>query len=157
MGINPKLSEGDTVPPFELESDTEGAVSAEGLRGERYILYFYPKDDTPGCTTEACDFRDNLTQLGELGFRVLGVSPDTVESHRTFREKYDLNFPLLADPDHEAAEAFGVWREKTNYGKTYTGIARSTFVVEEDGTIAQIHDNVRAKGHVDRLLRDMPD
>jgi peroxiredoxin Q/BCP len=157
MGTNPKLSEGDAVPAFELESDTEGTVSANDLKGDKYILYFYPKDDTPGCTTEACDFRDNLARLGDLGFKVFGVSPDTVESHEKFREKYELNFPLLADPDNEAAEAFGVWREKTNYGRKYTGIVRSTFVVDEEGKIAQIHDNVRAKGHVERLLRDMPD
>jgi peroxiredoxin Q/BCP len=155
MGTNPKLSEGDAVPSFELQSDTEGTISAESLQGDKYVLYFYPKDDTPGCTTEACDFRDNLARLGGLGYKVFGVSPDTVESHEKFRGKYDLTFPLLADPEHEAAEAFGVWREKTNYGRKYTGIVRSTFVVDEEGKIAQIHDNVRAKGHVDRLLRDL--
>ncbi len=152
---NPKLSAGDDVPAFELQSDTEGTVSSESLRGTKYVLYFYPKDDTPGCTTEACDFRDNMGRLESAGYRVFGVSPDSVKSHEKFRSKYDLTFPLLADPDHEAAEAFGVWREKQNYGKTYTGLVRSTFVVDEDGKLAHVFDNVRAKGHVERVLRDI--
>ena len=155
MGENPKLSVGDDVPAFELDSDSDGKVSADDLKGSKYVLYFYPKDDTPGCTTEACDFRDNMARLEGEGYRVFGVSPDSVESHEKFRGKYDLNFPLLADPDHDVAEAFGVWREKKNYGKTYTGIVRSTFLVDEDGKLEKIYDNVRAKGHVERILREL--
>lgn len=155
MGANPKLSEGDAAPAFELESDNEGTISAESLKGSKYVLYFYPKDDTPGCTTQACDFRDNIARLTGHGYKVYGVSPDSVKSHEKFRGKYDLNFPLLADPEHEAAEAFGVWREKKNYGRTYTGIVRSTFFVDEQGNLEKIYDNVRAKGHVERLIREL--
>ena len=152
---NPKLEVGAKVPRFELEASDGAKVSSDDLLGRKYVLYFYPKDDTPGCTSEACDFRDNVARLGELGYEVYGVSPDSVKSHDKFRDKYELNFPLLADPDHAAAEAFGVWREKKNYGKTYTGLVRSTFLVGEDGTLEQIYDNVRAKGHVERVLRDL--
>lgn len=152
---NPKLSVGDEAPDFELESDTDGTVSLSDYRGERVILYFYPRDMTPGCTTEACDFRDHLETLQEYGWQVLGCSPDTVESHEEFRDKYDLNFPLLADPDHGVAEAYGVWREKQNFGKTYEGVVRSTFLIDEDGEIVEIMDNVRATGHVERLVRDL--
>lgn len=152
---NPKLEVGSKVPEFSLQSDGGETVSADSLKGSKYVLYFYPKDDTPGCTKEACDFRDNLAQLEGVGYRVYGVSPDSVSSHEKFRGKYDLNFPLLADPDHEAAEAFGVWREKQNYGKTYTGIVRSTFVVDEKGVISHLYDNVKATGHVERVLRDV--
>ena len=155
MGVNPKLSVGDSVPAFELESNTEGTVSADSLKGSKYVLYFYPKDDTPGCTKQACDFRDNIGQLSEYGYDVYGVSPDSLKSHEKFRGKYDLNFPLLADPDHEVAETFGVWREKKNYGKTYTGLVRSTFFVDEDGKLEKIYDNVRATGHVERLIREL--
>jgi thioredoxin-dependent peroxiredoxin len=155
MGTNPKLSVGDAAPSFELESDNAGTVRLEDLKGDKVILYFYPKDMTPGCTKQACDFRDNLSQFDDKGYKVYGVSPDPVERHAKFREKHDLNFPLLADPDHTVAETYGVWREKKNYGKTYTGIVRSTFFIDEEGTITEIQDNVRATGHVDRLLRDL--
>lgn len=146
---------GESAPDFTGTTGRGDTVRLSDHRGRWVLLYFYPKDDTPGCTSEACDFRDNVARLGELGYEVYGVSPDSVKSHDKFRDKYDLNFPLLADPDHAAAEAFGVWREKKNYGKTYTGIVRSTFLVGEDGTLEQIYDNVRAKGHVDRVLRDL--
>ena len=152
---NPKLSAGDPVPAFQADADNGEQVSNESLRGSKYVLYFYPKDDTPGCTKEACDFRDNMWRLESAGFKVLGVSPDSLKSHEKFRAKYELNFPLLADPDHELAKAFGVWREKTNYGKTYIGLVRSTFVVDEAGELVHVFDNVRAKGHVDRVLRDL--
>lgn len=154
MGTNPILNVGDQAPDFTLDSDDAGEVSLSDLRGQKVILYFYPKDMTPGCTTQACDFRDNMETFEENGFKVLGVSPDPVERHEKFRGKHDLNFTLLADPENEAAEAYGVWREKKNYGKTYTGIVRSTFFIDEEGKIAEIQDNVRAKGHVERLLRD---
>ena len=151
MGVNPNLSPGDAAPDFSLESE-EGTVSLSELRGQKVILYFYPKDMTPGCTTQACDFRDHKPALDDAGYTVLGVSPDPVTRHAKFREKHDLNFPLLADTDHAVSEAYGVWREKKNYGKTYMGIVRSTFIINEDGTLADVQDNVRAKGHVERLV-----
>jgi peroxiredoxin Q/BCP len=157
MGENPKLDVGDPAPDFELDSDDAGTVRLSDLEGEKVVLYFYPQDDTPGCTTEACDFRDNLDQFQDNGWRVLGVSPDSVESHADFRSKHDLNFTLLADPDHEVAQRYGVWREKTTFGNTYEGIVRSTFLIDEDGTLADIQDNVQAKGHVERVLRDLPE
>ena len=151
MGENPKLSVGDQAPDFTLPSE-DGDVTLSELRGQKVILYFYPKDMTPGCTTQACDFRDAKTSLEGAGYTVLGVSPDPVARHAKFREKHDLNFGLLADEDHAVAEAYGVWREKKNYGKTYMGIVRSTFVIDEEGALSEIQDNVRAKGHVERLV-----
>ncbi len=156
MGENPKWNVGDTMPTFEAESDDAGTVNSSDLEGQKYVLYFYPKDMTPGCTTQACDFRDHLSTFRDQGYEVYGVSPDSVARHEKFRAKEDLNFTLLSDPEHELAEKMGVWREKKNYGRTYMGIVRSTFLVGEDGKIEAIHDNVRAKGHVERLLREMP-
>jgi thioredoxin-dependent peroxiredoxin len=155
MGTNPKLAVGDRAPAFELESDSEGTVRLADLTGQKVVLYFYPKDMTPGCTRQACDFRDHRDAFSGEGYRVFGVSPDPLTSHEKFRSEHDLNFPLLADPDHEVAEAYGVWREKTNYGRTYEGIVRSTFLIDEEGTIEAIYDNVRATGHVERLVRDL--
>lgn len=155
MAGNPILSEGDKAPDFTLDTDNAGKISLKDLRGSKVILYFYPKDMTPGCTNQACDFRDNYQRLQSQGWTVLGVSPDPVERHAKFREKHDLNFPLLADPDNAVAKAYGVWREKQNYGRTYEGIVRSTFLIDEEGTITTIQDNVRAKGHVDRLMKQL--
>ena len=155
MGTNPILTVGDRAPSFALESDTQGTIRLEDLKGQKVILYFYPKDMTPGCTNQACDFRDHKDTLQREGYTVFGVSPDPVDRHKKFREKHDLNFPLLADTDHAVAEAYGVWREKTNYGKTYTGLVRSTFFIDEEGVIEAIYDNVRAKGHVARLVREI--
>ena len=157
MAENPKLSVGDQAPEFELESDEGGTVSLKDFEGERLVVYFYPRDMTPGCTTEACDFRDNIETFQDGGWKVVGISPDSVESHEEFREKYDLNFPLLADPEHDVAEKFGVWREKNNFGRTYEGVVRSTFLIDENGKITDIFDNVRATGHVSRLLGELPD
>lgn len=154
MGINPKLKVGDAAPDFSLESDTHGQVSLGDMKGKKLVIYFYPKDMTPGCTRQACDFRDNHQKFEAAGYTILGVSPDPIERHAKFREKHDLNFILMADPEHEMAEAYGVWREKTNYGKKYIGLVRSTFMIDADGKIAEIQDNVRATGHVDRLIRD---
>src|SRR5690349_9514080 len=109
---NPVLKAGDPAPDFKAQSDDGKQVSLSDLKGKRTVLYFYPKDDTPGCTTQACDFRDNLVQLGGIGVQVYGISPDSVESHKKFRDKYGLTFPLLADPDHQIADAYGTWREK---------------------------------------------
>ncbi len=155
MAKNPKVSIGDPAPDFTLPSDTQGDISLADYRGKKLVIYFYPKDMTPGCTTQACDFRDNHEHLQAQGWSILGVSPDSVESHAKFREKHNLNFPLLADTDHKMAEAYGVWREKTNYGKTYVGLVRSTFLIDEDGNIQDILDNVKATGHVQRLIRNL--
>jgi peroxiredoxin Q/BCP len=152
MADNPTLSIGDKAPDFELESDRDGVVSLDDFAGEKLVMYFDPRDMTPGCTTEACDFRDHLEDFQERGWNVVGISPDSVDSHEEFRDKYDLNFPLLADPDHEVADKYGVWREKTNFGRTYEGVVRSTFLIDEQGEIVDMYDGVRATGHVSRLL-----
>jgi len=157
MADNPKLSIGDEAPDFELESDRDGTVSLNDFEGEKLVLYFYPHDMTPGCTTEACDFRDNLEEFHQRGWNVVGVSPDDLDSHEEFRDKYDLNFPLLADTDNEVADRYGVWREKTNFGRTYEGVVRSTFLIDETGEIIDIEDGVRATGHVSRLLGELFD
>ncbi|MEZ4459470.1 MAG: thioredoxin-dependent thiol peroxidase [bacterium] len=152
---NEKWKVGDTAPAFSAESDDAGTVSSADLKGQKYVLYFYPADMTPGCTTQACDFTANLDAFKAKGYRVIGVSPDSVEKHAKFRKKEGLGFTLLADTDHAIAEAFGVWREKQNYGKTYTGIVRSTFFVGADGKFEAIHDNVKATGHVERLVKGL--
>jgi peroxiredoxin Q/BCP len=116
------------------------------------VLYFYPKDDTPGCTKEACAFRDRKAEIEKLGARVLGVSPDTVESHVKFRDKFELNFPLLADPDHAIAEKYGAWREKNMYGKKTMGIQRSTYLIDANGKVAKVWQRVQVDGHDDQVL-----
>ncbi|NPA33114.1 MAG: thioredoxin-dependent thiol peroxidase [Aquificae bacterium] len=150
------LKEGDRIPSFTLpgidEEGKEREVSSEEFSGRRVILYFYPKDNTPGCTTEACDFRDNLSVLKEMGYTVVGVSPDPVSSHRKFREKYGLNFYLLSDEDKSVAKLFGAYGPKKAYGKTTEGIIRSTFVIDEEGRIIKAWRNVRAKGHVRNVI-----
>jgi peroxiredoxin Q/BCP len=155
MGANPKVKVGDDAPDFEVEGHDGELYSRASFAGKRLVLYFYPKDNTPGCTSEACDFRDGLGELVRAGAVVVGVSPDSVGSHLKFRDKYDLPFLLLSDRDHALAEAYGVWREKQNYGRTYLGIVRSTFVVGADGKVEAVYDNVKAKGHVARLLGDL--
>ena len=150
------LNVGDTAPEWSgatIGAAGERELGSESLRGQAYVLYFYPKDNTPGCTTQACDFRDH--SLADLGYQVIGCSPDSIRSHRNFQTKHTFDFDLISDPDHEVAEAFGVWREKKNYGRVYMGIVRSTFVVNAEGMITHIFNNVRAKGHVARLLRDL--
>lgn len=146
------LKVGDTVPNFALESDTAGMVKASDLKGTRYVLYFYPKDDTPGCTTEACSFRDNLPKFGELGVPVYGVSADNVKKHSKFTQKFLLNFPLLADPERQLIEPMGVWVEKSMYGRKYMGIARMTFVVNANGKIEQVWEKVKPDGHAEEVL-----
>lgn len=150
---NPKLQDGDAAPDFSATTHDGQTLTKADLAGQRFILYFYPKDDTPGCTKEACDFRDAGETLDTAGIRVIGVSPDSEKSHLKFREKYDLPFTLLADTDKSLAETFGVFREKKNYGRTYMGIVRSTFLIDAEGVIEKVYDNVRAKGHVERVLR----
>ena len=141
------IKEGDPAPDFELPADDGSTVSLRELRGRRAVVYFYPKDDTSGCTAQACEFRTLMPRIDEAGATVLGISPDPIESHVKFKAKYDLNFPLLADTDHAVAEAYGVWKEKSMYGKTYMGIERSTFVIAPDGTIEKAWRKVRAKGN----------
>jgi peroxiredoxin Q/BCP len=146
------VEEGSEAPDFTLPSDNAGDVTLSDFRGRKVVLYFYPKDDTSGCTTQACDLRDNLPRLSGIDAVVLGVSPDSVESHARFREKYDLNFPLLADEDHQVSEAYGVWKEKKMYGNTYMGIERSTFLVDEQGVVTHAWRKVSPKGHAEKVI-----
>jgi peroxiredoxin Q/BCP len=146
------LKAGDTAPDFELLSDEGERVRLSDLRGKKVVLYFYPKDDTPGCTTEACELRDRQTELEAQGATVLGVSPDGIESHQKFKAKYGLAFTLLADPDHSVADAYGAWGEKKMYGKMYEGILRTTFIIDGSGKIEGVFEKVRPKGHGDQVL-----
>ncbi len=149
------LEPGAEAPEFALQDADGKTWRLSDLRGKKVILYFYPADDTPGCTTQACDFRDASETLDTAGYTVLGVSPQGAESHARFRDKHSLNFPLLVDSDHAAASAYGAWGEKKNYGKTYEGIKRSTFVIDEEGRIVEARYNVRATGHVEKLLKEL--
>lgn len=143
------VQEGDLAPDFTLPADDGSTITLSELRGSRVILYFYPKNDTSGCTAQACEFRDTLPRIEEAGAVVLGVSPDPVRSHEKFKAKYDLNFPLLADEDHEVAEAYGVWKEKSMYGRTYFGVERSTFLIDAEGRIEKAWRKVKAKGNAE--------
>jgi peroxiredoxin Q/BCP len=145
------LQKGDPAPDFTLPSDEGDDVTLSSFRGRRVVLYFYPKDDTPGCTVQACDFRDVAPRFEGVDAVVLGVSPDSVASHRKFRDKYGLNFPLLADDDRAVADAYGVWKKKKLYGRTFLGIERSTFLIDEEGRIAEVWRKVKPKGHADML------
>ena len=150
------VEEGAPAPDFELRSDEGETVTLSALRGKPVVLYFYPRDDTPGCTTEACEFRDAYDSFREQGVEVLGVSPDTEASHRMFKTRYELPFTLLADPDHQAAEVYGVWKEKKNYGKTYMGVERSTFIIDADGKVAKAMRGIRPAGHAAQVLDTLP-
>jgi len=146
------IAEGQEAPDFELKSDAGETVRLSELRGKPVVLYFYPKDDTPGCTTQACGIRDAYGEFERAGAVVLGVSPDSEASHVKFRKKYDLPFTLLADTDHAVAETYGVWGEKSYLGKTYMGVSRSTFVIAEDGTVKKIFPKVKPAEHADDVL-----
>jgi peroxiredoxin Q/BCP len=146
-----QVAAGDMAPDFALPADDGSTVRLSDRRGHKVVLYFYPKDDTSGCTAQACELRDDLPRFDELGVQVLGVSPDPVTSHVKFKEKYDLNFPLLADEDHAVSEAYGVWKEKSMYGRKYMGIERSTFLIDEEGRIAEAWRKVKPRGHSDML------
>ncbi|MDB5350972.1 MAG: bcp 1 [Planctomycetota bacterium] len=146
------LVEGQLAPDFTLHDQDGQPVTLSALRGSPVVLYFYPRDATPGCTTEACDFRDANAVLARAGAKVLGVSPDTVASHRKFADKQALDFTLLADPDKAAIQAYGVWKEKTLYGKTSMGVERTTFVIDGQGVIRKIFPKVRVAGHVGNVL-----
>jgi len=146
------LQVGDTAPDFTLQDQDGRDVSLSGLRGTKVVLYFYPRDDTPGCTKQACSLRDHWHDIVDTGVRLYGISTDDVASHVKFREKYDLPFPLLADTEHAAAEAYGTWVEKSNYGKKYWGIERSTFLIDEDGTLERIWRRVKPDQHTELVL-----
>jgi len=146
------IEAGQKAPAFTLTADDGSKVRLSDLKGSPVVLYFYPRDDTPGCTREACSFRDQKAELKKLGAQVLGVSTDSVESHGKFRDKYELNFPLLADPDHKVAEKFGAWREKNMYGKKSMGIQRSTFLVDADGKVAKVWKAVKVDGHDEQVV-----
>ena len=147
------LSEGDAAPDFTLTSDSGETVRLADLRGKPVVLYFYPKDDTPGCTRQACDIRDAWGEFERAGAVVLGVSPDGEASHAKFKDKYGLPFPLLADTDHAVSEAYGVWGEKSFAGRKYMGVERSTFVVDQDGKLARVMRKVDPKTHADDVLQ----
>jgi thioredoxin-dependent peroxiredoxin len=146
------LKAGDKAPPFALPSNEGRTVRLGDLRGKPVVLYFYPKDDTPGCTKEACSFRDAWSEIQETGAVVLGVSPDDAASHEKFRAKYRLPFPLLSDPDHAVADAYGAWGEKSMYGRKYEGILRTTFLIDGTGVVRRVFEKVRPDGHADEVL-----
>ncbi|HJP59502.1 MAG TPA: peroxiredoxin [Gemmatimonadaceae bacterium] len=152
------IKEGDKLPRFALPADDGSVVTNDSLKGQPTVLYFYPKDDTTGCTKEACDFRDAFPRFRGAA-RVIGVSPDNIESHRKFKKKYDLPFQLIADEKHELADAFGVWKEKSMYGRKFMGVERTTVIVGADGRVRKIFPKVRVPGHVaevEEALRESP-
>jgi thioredoxin-dependent peroxiredoxin len=153
--MTPRLTPGDPAPDFTLPDADGKPVSLSEFRGRRVIVYFYPAASTPGCTTEACDFRDNLAELNDAGFDVLGISPDPQAKLAKFRDAQGLTFPLLGDEDRSVLTAWGAFGEKQMYGKTVTGVIRSTFVIDADGKVEQALYNVRATGHVAKLRRDI--
>jgi len=151
----PRLTAGDTAPDFTLPTADGGSVTLSDLRGQHVVVYFYPAAGTPGCTKQACDFRDSLASLQAHGYRVVGVSPDAVPALARFAEAEELTFPLASDPDKAVLEAWGAWGEKSLYGKTVTGVIRSTVVVDPEGTVELAQYNVKATGHVAKLRRDL--
>lgn len=146
------LNVGDKAPDFKLPSGTGESVSLKDYKGKKVILYFYPKDDTPGCTKEACSFRDNISILQRKGAVVIGVSPDSVESHKKFAEKFHLPFTLVSDEAKDVIKKYGVWKQKSMYGRTYMGIERTTFVIDEKGIISRIFPKVKVDGHTEEIL-----
>ena len=147
-----ELREGDAAPEILLETDTGETLELSSLRGKKVVLYFYPRADTPGCTKEACGFRDNVRRYSRRGVVVLGISPDKPARQAKFKDKHALPFTLLCDVDHEAATAYGVWKEKNRYGRKYMGIERTTFVIDEKGKIARIFPKVKVAGHAEEVL-----
>lgn len=143
---------GKQAPDFTLEAQNGEKITLSALKGKNVVVYFYPKDMTPGCTTEACDFRDQYKHFDKLNTVILGISPDPVDRHQKFVDKYGLPFLLLADTDHQVAEAYGVWKLKKNFGKEYMGVERSTFIIDKEGKIAKEWRKVQVKGHVDEAL-----
>jgi peroxiredoxin Q/BCP len=150
------LKAGDKAPDFRLKSDQDKEISLSDFKGKNeVILYFYPKDNTSGCTTEACSFRDSLPDFQSRDAVVLGVSPDSIKSHQGFKKKHNLNFTLLSDPEHKVAEAYGAWGEKRMYGKKYMGILRTTFVIGKDGKLKQVFEKVKPDGHAGEVLQKL--
>ena len=147
--------EGRKAPDFTLKADNGETVKLSALKGKTVVLYFYPKDDTPGCTKEACSFRDGFSEIQKRGAVVLGVSPDSVESHKKFKEKFHLNFPLLSDEEKKVVNAYGVWKEKALYGRKYMGVERTTFVIDADGKIKKIFPKVKVDGHYEEVLVEL--
>ena len=146
------LRVGDKAPEFTLPSSDGEEISLKDFRGKKIVLYFYPKDDTPGCTKEACSFRDNLARVKRKGAVVFGISADSKKSHQKFIEKYDLSFPLLSDEKKEVVNAYGVWKEKAFMGRKYMGIERTTFIIDKEGKIVHIFSKVKVDGHVEEVL-----
>ncbi len=149
------LDVGDKAPDFALKSDKEEVVTLSKQRGKKVVLYFYPKDDTPGCTKEACSFRDGFAAVQKKGAVLFGVSMDSVESHKKFKEKFHLNFPLLSDEEKKVVNAYGVWKEKALYGRKYMGIERTTFIIDENGKIKKIFPKVKVDGHYEEVLAEL--
>jgi peroxiredoxin Q/BCP len=145
------VSVGKSAPAFSLDTDAGERLALKDLKGRPVVLYFYPKDDTPGCTVEACEFRDAFPRFKGTKAVILGISPDSVASHVKFKNKFDLPFTLLADSDHKVAEKYGVWQKKSMYGRTYMGIARTTFVIDKDGKVAKVFEKVKPKGHAEEV------
>jgi thioredoxin-dependent peroxiredoxin len=152
---NARLEPGDPAPEFTLTTDSGAKLSLADLRGRKVILYAYPAAMTPGCTTQACDFRDSLGSLQGAGYEVVGISPDSTEKLAKFKDRDALTFPLVSDPDKAVLTSYGAWGEKKNYGKTVTGVIRSTFVIDEQGRVERALYNVKATGHVAKLRRDL--
>jgi thioredoxin-dependent peroxiredoxin len=150
-----RLEAGDKAPAFSLPDQDGKKVGLKDLLGKTTVLYFYPADDTPGCTKEACQFNDNLATFNRAGVRVVGISPDGAAKHQRFRDKYGLKFPLLSDPEHKVMESYGAWGEKTLYGKKTTGVIRSTFLLDDKGVVVRAWYNVRADGHADKVLEEV--
>ncbi len=151
------LTPGTKAPTFKASTNGDGTFSLKDAKGSYLVLYFYPKDDTSGCTAEACDFRDSMKRLTKSGAMVVGVSPDSVRSHDKFVDKYDLNFTLVSDEDKEICQAYDVWKEKSMYGRKYMGVVRTTYLIDPKGKIVHTWDNVKVKGHVDEVLAVLKD
>ena len=149
------LQAGDVAPAFTLPSSGGEAVSLKDFRGKKLVLYFYPKDDTPGCTKEACSFSDNLARVRRKGAEVIGISADSAKSHRKFSEKYKLPFMLLSDEDKNVVNAYGVWKEKSFMGRKYMGIQRTTFIIDEKGRVAHVFSKVKVDGHTEEVLEKL--
>jgi peroxiredoxin Q/BCP len=149
------LNVGDKAPDIRVQTDSGESFKLSEMKGQRVVLYFYPKADTPGCTTESCEFRDSVGALAKKGAAVIGISPDKPAAQAKFKQKFDLPFPLLADEDKTAAEAYGVWKEKNMYGRQVMGIERTTFVIGPDGKIEKIYNKVKAAGHAAQVLADL--
>ena len=146
------LKTGDTAPDFTLPTDGDGSITLSDLKGQKVVIYFYPKDDTPGCTKESCAFRDHKQDFEKLGVEIIGISKDSVAKHDKFKAKYDLNFPLASDENGEVCDLYGVWKEKSMYGKTFLGIERSTFLIDENGNLAEIWRKVKVPGHIEAVV-----